>query len=126
MSIRLSTGEFAALVVRAIASIPDSLSSYLSNVVVDVEPTPDAEVCRAMEVDDPEELLGLYLGTPLTERGIEAEPALPDRIVIYQRNVEAVCDSSEDIVEEVRLTVLHEIGHHFGLDEDELAELGYE
>jgi predicted Zn-dependent protease with MMP-like domain len=126
MSVRLSQHEFARLVAAAIERIPRSFSKYLADVVIDVEPRPDRSVCESVEVDDPEELLGIYLGTPLTERGIEADVPVSDRIVIFQRNIESICESPEDVVEQVRLTVLHEIGHHFGLDEDELAEMGYE
>lgn len=79
-----------------------------------------------MDVDDPTELLGMYHGTPLTEREFGLDGILPDRVVIYQRNLEAMCETREEIVEQIRITVLHEVGHHFGLDEDDLAELGYD
>ena len=77
-------------------------------------------------VDDPTELLGLYHGTPLTERSIEEGFSMPDRIVLYQRNIEDMCETKDEVIEEIRTTVLHEIGHHFGLDEDDLEELGYD
>jgi len=87
---------------------------------------PEVGDCEAGGVDDPRDLLGLYHGTPLTERSLEHGVQLPDRIVIYQRNIERMCRSRSQILREVRKTVFHEIGHHFGLDEDDLAELGYE
>jgi predicted Zn-dependent protease with MMP-like domain len=126
MSVRFSKPEFARLVSAAIERIPAAFSKYLAEVAIDVEASPDRAMCESVEVDDPEELLGVYLGTPLTERGIEVDVPVSDRIVIFQRNIEAICDTPEEVVEQVRLTVLHEIGHHFGLDEDELAEMGYE
>jgi predicted Zn-dependent protease with MMP-like domain len=122
---RLSSEEFGGLVEEALRAIPEEFERYLRDVVVEVEPMPDARSCREAELDDPTELLGLYHGTPLTERSVEHALALPDRITIYQQNIERVCHTRREIVDEIRLTVLHEIGHHFGLDEDELDELGY-
>jgi predicted Zn-dependent protease with MMP-like domain len=71
-------------------------------------------------------LLGLYHGTPLTERGVEHHARLPDRITIYQRNIERICRTPAQIVQQVRKTVLHEVGHHFGMDESALEEMGYQ
>jgi predicted Zn-dependent protease with MMP-like domain len=79
-----------------------------------------------LDIEDSSELLGLYHGTPLTERCVEDVPPMPDRVTIYQQNIEAICDSPEEIVEQVRTTVLHEIGHFFGLDEEDLFDVGYE
>lgn len=110
---------------EAVAAVPAELQPYLEGVVVEVESRPSAEVVADLELDDPTELLGLYMGTPLTERHVESPPMMPDRIVIYQQNLERLCESRTELVEEIRLTVLHEIGHHFGLDEDRLDELGY-
>jgi predicted Zn-dependent protease with MMP-like domain len=126
MTPRLTPNEFAGLVAEAMRSIPASFRRYLEDIVVEVEPMPSKEDLEEMGVEDPEELLGLYLGTPLTERSFEEGPRLPDRVLIYQRNIESICESREEIVEEVRRTVLHEVGHHFGLDEDDMAELGYD
>jgi len=123
---KLPSAEFERCVREAIAEIPESLRSYLDNVVVDIEAVPRAEDLAGLEIDDPAELLGLYHGTPLTERSVEAGFALPDRISIYQRNIEAACESRQEIVEQIRTTVLHEIGHHFGMDEDDLFEVGYD
>ncbi len=123
---KLSTREFAKLVEQALVDIPEPFAGYLQDVAVDVEPLPTARVCREMDVDDPSELLGLYEGVPLTERSVEELPRMPDRIILYQRNIEEMCESREEIVEEIRTTVLHEVGHHFGLDEDDLEELGYD
>ncbi|MCO6436620.1 MAG: metallopeptidase family protein [Phycisphaerae bacterium] len=125
MSIRLSESEFVKLVEEALRRIPDTFQSYLADVVVDVEPMPSKGDLAEMGLDDPTDLLGLYLGTPLTERSIEESMRLPDRVIIYQRNLEAICETREEIIDEVRRTVLHEVGHHFGLDEDDLEELGY-
>ena len=122
---RLTTHEFRRLVAQALREIPPELAAYLDNVAVDVEPMPDADTCRSLELDDPTELMGFYQGTPLTERGLPESGDLPDRIIIYQRNIERDAHSRREIVEEIRTTVLHEIGHHFGLDEEDLDDLGY-
>jgi predicted Zn-dependent protease with MMP-like domain len=123
---RVSPEQFARLVQQALADLPAFAGKYMENLAVDIEPMPTPEDCRGAEVEDPRELLGLYHGIPLTERSIEDGFVPPDRITIYQRNIERLCDTQEEIVRQVRTTVLHEIGHHFGLDEDDLEELGYD
>jgi predicted Zn-dependent protease with MMP-like domain len=122
---KLDPEQFARLVEQALGEVPAQFEPHLANVVIDIEASPDRETLESDELDDPRELLGLYHGTPLTERGAEAEPMLPDRIVLYRQNILLACESEEEIIQEIRTTVLHEIGHHFGLDEDELDELGY-
>jgi predicted Zn-dependent protease with MMP-like domain len=74
--------------------------------------------------EDPE-LLGLYDGVPLTERDSTYTMSVPDRITIFRRPTLAICDSEDDVVSEVRITVVHEIAHHFGIDDDRLHELGW-
>ncbi len=123
---KLSGEEFEKLVKDAIEEIPPALRKYLDNVTVEVSPVPSRDDLAEMEVDDPTELLGLYHGTPLTERDADFAGLEPDRITLFQRNIERVCRSRREVVEEIRTTVLHEIGHHFGLDEDDLYDLGYE
>lgn len=123
---KLSENEFAGLVRKAMENIPANFAAYLEEIVIDVEGMPDAAACREGGVDDPRELLGIYIGTPLTERTVEDSLRLPDRIVLYQRNIERECRTKEEVIEEIRTTVLHEVGHHFGLDEDDLFEVGYD
>ena len=122
---RLSDDEFEAVVDEAIRSIPDGFNHYLEELVVDIEPMPDAATCEDVGVRDPRTLLGLYRGTPLTERHVEAPYRYPERIVIYKDNIERMCRSRHRMIDQIRKTVLHEIGHHFGLDEHQLRELGY-
>lgn len=123
---KLSANEFVELVRQALADIPAPFAAYLEEVFIDVEEVPGPEACKEGDVDDPRDLLGLYEGTPLTERGVENPAQLPDRIILYQRNIERICRNRREIIHEIRKTVFHEVGHHFGLDEDDLAELGYE
>ncbi len=122
---RVSPTEFAALVEEALSDIPEPLASYMRDISVDVEPLPDRATCDSVGIADPGTLLGLYRGVPLTDRSVEHSGRLPDRVVIYQRNIEQLCRTRARIVHQVRKTVFHEVGHHFGLNEDDLADLGY-
>jgi len=109
--------EFEEAVSEGLDLIPEELARAMSNVVVLVEDDPPA--------DDPS-LLGLYEGTPLTERGDWwAAGSLPDRITIFRNPTLAMCDSPEDVAEEVAVTVVHEVAHHFGIDDEKLHELGW-
>ncbi|UCD27687.1 MAG: metallopeptidase family protein [Planctomycetota bacterium] len=121
----LSEDEFEAVVEEAIQSIPPGFNRYLDEIAVDVEDMPDQSTCEQVGVRDPRSLLGLYRGTPVTNRRVEAPYRYPERIVIYQRNIERICKSKKRMVTQIRKTVLHEIGHHFGLSEKQLRELGY-
>jgi predicted Zn-dependent protease with MMP-like domain len=123
--IRLSDDEFGSLVTEALDSLPDEFRRHLANVVVEVEDLPDRRTVRRMGRGSLRGLLGLYQGVPLTHRSVEHSGHLPDRITLYKTNIESCCDSNEEIVEQVRRTVLHEVGHHFGLEEDELEANGY-
>ena len=108
--------DFDALVDRALDGIPDELAGLVRNVVVLVEEEPPA--------DDPD-LLGLYEGIALTERWGDPMMELPDRIFIFRNNLLDMCDSVEQLVDEVRITVVHVVAHHFGIDDDRLHDLGY-
>jgi predicted Zn-dependent protease with MMP-like domain len=121
--IRISEREFDRAVTEALAQVPPAFRPYLENVVVEVRPRPDAKLMR--EEDVPDDLLGLYVGCPLEDKGLEGLPPLPDRILIFRDNLCEMCTSRAELIDEIRITVLHEIGHHFGLDEDRLDELGY-
>jgi predicted Zn-dependent protease with MMP-like domain len=113
----MSREEFEDAVRDALDEIPAELADRMDNVVVLVEDDPPPE--------DPD-LLGLYEGVPLTERGeFWAAGALPDRITIFRRPTLAMCESREEVVDEVAVTVVHEIAHHFGIDDERLHELGW-
>ncbi|GAB3764467.1 metallopeptidase family protein [Microlunatus parietis] len=116
MAIDLSTERFEELVALALDEIPPELAALIDNCVILVEDDPPP--------DEPD-LLGLYDGIPLTERGTDYAGVLPDRIFIYRRPTLAICDTLDDVVEEVHITVVHEIAHHFGIDDDRLHALGY-
>ncbi len=112
----LTPEEFDDLVGQALDSIPTRLARVMDNVAVLVEDEPP--------VDGPE-LLGLYEGIPLTERDHWYAGVLPDRITVFAGPLMRRCASREEIVEQVRITVVHEVAHHFGIDDEELDELGY-
>jgi predicted Zn-dependent protease with MMP-like domain len=108
--------EFDELVGQALDTIPAGLAKAMDNVVVVVEDEPP---------QDQPGLLGLYVGIPLTQRTGWYAGVLPDRIVIFRGPILRRCASYAEAVEEVRVTVVHEVAHHFGLDDDQLTELGY-
>lgn len=116
MAIDLSTERFEELVALALDEIPPELAALIDNCVILVEDDPPP--------DEPD-LLGLYDGIPLTERGTDYAGVLPDRIFIYRRPTLAICDTLDDVVEEVHITVVHEVAHHFGIDDARLHDLGY-
>lgn len=120
MPVRVNRREFRELVSRALARLPERFAAAMENVAVVVEEEPSAEDLESVGLDPEEDdLFGLYQGVPLPERGPDA-PLLPDRIAIYRLPILWACDSRDQVVEEVRTTVIHELGHYFGLDEDEL------
>lgn len=106
--------RFEAMVREALDGLPTELGELMSNVAVTVE-----------HDDGPPGLLGLYRGIPLTRRTTGYAGVLPDRITIYRRAICSVCDSDEQVVEQVRRTVVHEVAHHFGIADTRLRELGW-
>jgi predicted Zn-dependent protease with MMP-like domain len=122
---KLSEEEFEDLIAEALDDVPPVFAEYLERVVVDVESMPDAETVRRLNLRDARTLLGLFHGVPLTRQHVDAPPLMPNRVVIYQDNIQRFCRTRREMVRQVRKTVLHEIGHHFGMDEDQLADLGY-
>jgi predicted Zn-dependent protease with MMP-like domain len=113
--IEVEPDRFEEMVASALDSLPENLGRLISNVAVVVEHRPG-----------PPGLLGLYQGIPLTSRtASNYSGVLPDRITIYQVAICAICDSEQQVVGEVRRTVIHEVGHHFGIDDDRLHELGW-
>ena len=115
--------RFEQLVAEAIDSLPDDFSSRMNNVAVVVEDLPSPRDERRFARG--RLLLGLYQGQPLTKRDSRYAMAFPDKITIYQANIEALCRTDDEIRRQVRKTVLHEIAHHFGIDDHRLRDLGY-
>jgi predicted Zn-dependent protease with MMP-like domain len=116
--------RFTSLVEEAIDSIPRRFASEIKNVAIVVEDYPSAEVLDEMEMGPDDVLLGLYQGVPLPERQWAHGNALPDRITLFQRCIEEDCDGDEDeVVVAIGETLIHELGHYFGLSEDEIMEI---
>lgn len=114
---------FMALVAEALASIPDDFHRHLERVRVEVQDWPEAELLQSLEMEPDEALYGVFLGTPLTERG--ADPGLlPDRILIFRGPLEEDFEDPGELADEIAITVMHEIAHAFGIDEARLEELG--
>jgi predicted Zn-dependent protease with MMP-like domain len=116
MPIEMGAAEFDALVDRALDEIPDEIATLVRNVVVLVEDEPP---------EDEPDLLGLYDGIALTERWGDPMMELPDRIFVFRGPLLDMCDTVEQLEDEVRITVVHEVAHHFGIDDDRLHDLGY-
>ena len=115
--LEMTREQFEELVSLALDRVPPELMRLMDNVAVFVEDEPE-------DPGDPE-LLGLYEGTPLTERGEWYAGVLPDRITIYRGPTLRMCETREDVVAETEITVVHEIAHHFGIDDERLHELGW-
>ena len=122
---------FDNLLTQVLSELPQRLRDKLEEVPLIVEDYPDDDVLEEMEIDDPGSLCGLHTGIPLTERSVDHSGTIPDTIHIYREGILNQSVDAEGYVDErelrrqIRITVLHEIGHHFGLDEDDLRELGY-
>src|SRR5262245_16492876 len=117
---------FERLLDQAIRELPGEFREKLENVAVIVEDYPSEELMEQMELDPDDTLFGLYEGVPLTERGYFEQPTHPDRILIFQRAIEDECDDDpEEIKEELKITLVHEVAHFFGLSDEYLEELGY-
>jgi predicted Zn-dependent protease with MMP-like domain len=112
--IDVKPAQFEDMVASALDSLPEDLGRLMRNVAVTVEHGPG-----------PPGLLGLYQGIPLTSRTSQYAGVLPDRITIYRRAICAICSTEDEVVEQVRRTVIHEVAHHFGIDDARLTELGW-
>ena len=112
--IDIEPGRFEEMVTTALDGLPEDLGTQIRNVAVTVEEGPG-----------PPGLLGLYRGVPLTSRTSAYAGVLPDRITIYRQAICAICQSEREVAEQVRRTVIHEIGHYFGIDDKRLRELGW-
>jgi predicted Zn-dependent protease with MMP-like domain len=125
MAYHVNNATFERLVERALEELPPQFAEFLEEVPVEIRPRPTRKQLERVGLEEDQLLLGLYDGIPLTLRSVEHSGVRPAVIYIFKEDVELASDSEEELVEQVRTTVLHEIGHHFGMDEDDLDELGY-
>ncbi|MDP1572344.1 MAG: metallopeptidase family protein [Vicinamibacterales bacterium] len=120
----MTRDDFEALVREAIDTIPRRFARHIRNVAIVIEDEPSPELLEEMEITPPDSLLGLYQGTPLPERRWDHGNALPDKISLYQLPIEDECDGDEDeIVVAIGETLIHELGHYFGMSEEEIMEV---
>jgi predicted Zn-dependent protease with MMP-like domain len=119
----MTRARFEQLVADAVVTIPRRFRDRIHNLAIIVEDEPAEALLAEMEIEPPDSLFGLYQGTPLTERRWDHGNALPDRIVLYQGPIEDVCESDDEVVETIGETLIHEVGHNFGMSEAELEEI---
>ncbi len=120
-TLSIPESEFQALVQQALDGLPDEYAKRITNVAVVVEDEPSPEVLADLEMEEDEDLLGLYQGLSIDKESFfEAGGQLPAKISIYRGPILRLCRTKQEVVQEVRDTVVHEIGHHFGFDDDEM------
>lgn len=119
----MTRGQFERLVLEAVTLIPKRFRREMKNLALVVETEPSPELLQEMEIEAPDSLYGLYQGTPLTERSWDFGNNLPDRITIFQRPIEEDCDDEDEMRAVIGETLIHEVGHYFGLSEEEIEEI---
>ena len=115
--------QFQRLVIEAVALIPKRFRREMKNLALVVEDEPSAELLADMEIEPPDSLYGLYQGTPLPERTWAYGNNLPDRITIFQRPIEEECDDDDKVRAVIGETLIHEVGHYFGMSEEEIEDI---
>lgn len=122
---KVTRKEFDVMLEQAIAALPPQFAKWLEEVPVIVEDYPSQKMLNDFGLDDEGELLGSYHGVAFTHRSVEQDGQLPDTIHIFREPLMDECDDQHELAEQIRITLLHEIGHLAGFDEDELEEKGY-
>ena len=119
----MTRDAFERLVAEAVTLIPTRFRVEMRNLALVVEDAPDAALLDEMGIEPPDSLYGLYQGTPLTERRWDYGNTLPDRILLFQGPHEREAENVDDLIGSIGETLIHEIGHHFGLSEEEIEEI---
>ncbi len=115
--------RFERLVVEAVALIPKRFRREMKNLALVVEDEPSAALLDEMEIEPPDSLYGLYQGTPLPERAWAHGNTLPDRVTLFQKPIEEDCEDEDEVRAVIGETLIHEVGHYFGLSEEEIEEI---
>ena len=123
---KISRRQFDQIVQQAIARIPEEFRRHLDNMIITVQARPSPELLEDMGYDPDEQLLGVYTGIPLTERSTFEPPLYPDAIYLFQEPLQEMCADIEELQREIEITVVHEVAHYLGIDEERLAKLGYD
>ena len=119
----MTRAEFEPYVKEAVATIPRRFRDAIANLAIVIEDEPSADLLREMDIEPPDSLFGLYHGTPLTERAWDYGNTLPDRITLYQGPIEDASEDEDDLIVCIGETLIHELGHYFGLSEEEIEEI---
>ncbi len=122
---KLDEKEFDRVVHRAIRRVPREIRDHLENIVISVRDRPSPDLLAELGLPRDELLFGVFEGVPLSDRSLTNPPLYPDTILIFQEPLEESCESVEELVEEIEITVVHEIAHYLGMSEEELENLGY-
>ncbi|HEX8325439.1 MAG TPA: metallopeptidase family protein [Tepidisphaeraceae bacterium] len=125
MAHHVGKNEFGRIVEAALAELPPAIARHLERVPVEVRDRPTPKELKSVGLGRRDLLLGLYVGTSLADESVHHALEMPSVIFLFQEDLELVSDSPQQLQDEIRKTVLHEVGHHFGLDENDLDELGY-
>jgi predicted Zn-dependent protease with MMP-like domain len=125
MPVRVTLQRFEEIALAAIRGLPAEFRQHAEECAISIEPRPSPEVLEKLDIPEGGQLFGYYEGVALVDRHLDDLPGPPPRIILYHRPLMAACDSEEELEREIRTTVLHEIGHHLGIDEGRLEELGY-
>jgi predicted Zn-dependent protease with MMP-like domain len=114
--------KFDYYVKRALKELPDEFKEKMDNLVISVEPYPSGADLASLGIRDRRMLLGIFRGVPFgTVSSFYSGPVMPSEIVLFEKNIESMADTEDKLVEQIRITLLHEIGHYFGMSEEELA-----
>ncbi|HQY87260.1 MAG TPA: metallopeptidase family protein [Tepidisphaeraceae bacterium] len=125
MPIEINRADFDAFVQQAIARLPEQFRTALDVVRIEVLDRPSSGQLKSLGLEEDELLLGLYEGIPLIERTSTDSGRMPDVIYLFREDLEDACDDLKQLVDEIRITLFHELGHYFGYDEEELERMGY-
>jgi predicted Zn-dependent protease with MMP-like domain len=119
----MNRAAFERLVTEAVALIPKRFRREIRNLALVVEDEPSPALLEEMEIEPPDSLYGLYQGTPLTERRWDYGNTLPDRITLFQKPIEEDCEDEDEVRAVIGETLIHEVGHYFGMSEEEIEEI---
>ena len=123
---KLSEKDFDRIVKKVIRNIPQEIQQYLNNIVISVKKRPSNEMLQEMGLSPEEPLLGVYDGVSLMDRSVTSPPLFPDSIILFQEPLEEMCETIQELEDEIEITVVHEVAHFVGISEERLEELGYD